>query len=285
MIHGAGFRSPDVFPRKRRIFVKKSALVFTLLAAVLMIALAGCGEKKETAETAPAATAEATPAQAPAQASNPNIWKGKVLETMNSGGYSYVHLDTGSEKIWAAGPETEISVGQTITMDKGMAMPQFHSKTLDRTFEVIYFVGSIQGPDSAKPAADHPAGDHAMGDSAAQTGGGHSVMEQTEVKDVTKAADGYTVEEIYAQSAALSGKPVKVRGQVVKFTANIMGTNWLHIQDGTGTGTTADLTVTTSAIVASGDMVTVEGNLTVNKDFGAGYKYDAIIEGAKVTKE
>ncbi len=258
--------------------MKKSALVFTLLAAVLMIALAGCGEKKDTAESAPAATADATPAQA--HASSPDGWNGKVLETMNSGGYTYVYLDTGSEKIWAAGPETQVSVGQTITMDKGMAMPQFHAKSLDRTFEVIYFVSSIQGPGSAKPAAEHP-----MGDSATQTGGGHNVVEQTEVKDVAKAAGGYTVEEIYAQSAALSGKPVKVRGQVVKFTANIMGTNWVHIQDGSGSGPTSDLTVTTSAVVTSGDMVTVEGNLTVNKDFGAGYKYDAIIEGAKVTKE
>ncbi len=265
--------------------MKKSALVFTLLAAVLMIALAGCGENKETTEAAPAATAEATPASAPAQASNPNVWKGEVLETMNSGGYSYIYLDTGSEKIWAAGPETQVSVGQTITMDKGMAMPQFHSKTLDRTFDVIYFVGSIQGPDSAKPAADHPTSEHPTGGMGQQTGGGHSTVEQTEVKDVAKAAGGHTVEEIYAQSAALSGKPVKVRGQVVKFTANIMGTNWIHIQDGTGSGPTADLTVTTSAVVAAGDMVTVEGNLTVNKDFGAGYKYDAIIEEATVTKE
>ena len=47
----------------------------------------------------------------------------------------------------------------------------------------------------------------------------------------------------------------------------------------------ADLTVTTSAVVAMGDMIIVEGPLTVNKDFGAGYKYDAIIEGAKVIKE
>ena len=254
--------------------VKKSALVFTLLAAILMIAVAGCGDQMETTESAPAATAEVTPAQAPVQASSADVWKGKVLETMNSGGYTYVHLDTGSEKIWAAGPEAQISVGQTITMDKGMAMPKFHAKSLDRTFEVIYFVGSIQGPDSGMPAGE-----------AEQTGGGHSVVEQADVKDVAKPAGGYSIEEIYAQAASLSGKPVKVAGQVVKFTANIMGTNWVHIQDGSGSGPTADLTVTTSAVVAAGDMVTVEGNLTVNKDFGAGYKYDAIIEGATVTKE
>jgi len=270
--------------------VKKSALVFTLFAVVLVIAMAGCGDNKETAESAPAATASAAPA------ANPNIWRGEVLETMNSGGYTYVYFDTGSEKIWAAGPEAEVAVGQEIVTDKGMAMSQFNAKSLDRTFEVIYFVGSIMDAGAADLAGetkphDHPSSDHPTSDSGASggmgmgSGGGHGVVEQTEVKDVTKAADGYTIEEIYTQSAALSGQPVKVRGQVVKFTANIMGTNWVHIQDGTGSGPTADLTVTTSAVVAAGDMVTVEGSLTVNKDFGAGYKYDAIIEGATVTKE
>lgn len=260
--------------------MKKSALVFTVMAVVLMIAAAGCGDKKETAESAPATTAAATTDQAPVKAANSSMWEGTVLETMNSGGYTYVHIDTGSEKIWAAGPEAKVSVGQVIVMDKGMAMPKFHAKSLDRTFDVIYFVGSIQ---------DHDDADHhqaaAPGGMGQDSGASHSVVEQADVKDVAKVAGGYSVEEIFTGGAALSGKQVKVRGQVVKFTANIMGTNWVHIQDGTGSGDTADLTVTTSAVVAPGDMVTVEGPLTVNKDFGAGYKYAAIIEDATVTKE
>lgn len=266
--------------------MKKSALVFTVMAAILMIAVAGCGDKKETAESAPATSASATPAQAPAKAANPDMWEGTVLETMNSGGYTYVHLDTGSKKLWAAGPEAQISVGQVIVMDKGMAMPQFHAKSLDRTFEVIYFVGSIAPKDGAGQAQKSPHGDMGgMGVAAEETGASHSVVEKADVKDVDKVAGGYTVEEIFSGGAALAGKQVKVRGQVVKFTANIMGTNWVHIQDGTGSGATADLTVTTSAVVAAGDMVTVEGSLTVDKDFGAGYKYAAIIEDATITKE
>ena len=261
--------------------MKKSALVFALLAAVLMIAAAGCGEKKETAESAPASAANTTPAPA----ADANVWRGEVLETMNSGGYTYVHLDTGTEKIWAAGPEAEVAVGQTITMDKGMAMPQFHAKSLDRTFEVIYFVSSIQGSDSAQSAGEVPKSAPTGMGMGTGSAGSHSVVEQADIKDVAKAGGGYTIEEIYTQGAGLSGQPVKVRGQVVKFTPNIMGTNWVHIQDGTGSGATADLTVTTSAVVATGDLVLVEGSLTVNKDFGAGYKYAAIIEGAKVTKE
>ena len=256
--------------------MKKSALVFTLLAAVLMIVMAGCGDKKETAENTSAAAASATSAQAIAQAADSNAWRGEVLETMNSGGYTYVYIDTGAEKIWAAGPETEVAAGQVVIMDKGMAMPGFHAKSLDRTFEIIYFVGSIQG-------ADSPHGDiDGMGMSS---GGSHSVVGKTEVRDITKVAGGYTVEEIFIQGAALNGQSVKVRGQVVKFTPNIMGTNWVHIQDGTGSDTTSDLTVTTNTVLAKGDVVVVEGILTVNKDFGGGYKYAAIIQEATVTKE
>jgi hypothetical protein len=283
-----------MFSPKEENSVKKSALVFTLLAAVLMIAVAGCGDKKEATESAP--PADATQTQASAHAANPDIWRGKVMETMNSGGYTYVHLDTGSEKIWAAGPEAEVAVGQEIAMDKGMAMPQFHAKSLDRTFEVIYFVGKIMDAAAADAAGetvphDHPeqsatASPHgAGGGMGMDSGSSRNVVEQAEVKDVAKVAGGYTVAEIFSQSAALGGQTVKVRGQVVKFTPNIMGTNWVHIQDGTGSGVTADLTVTTSDIVAAGDKVVVEGPLAINKDFGAGYKYDALIEGATVTKE
>ena len=283
---------PIFFPNEENP-VKKSALVFTLLAAVLMIPLAGCGDNKETAESAPSPET-----QAAAPAVNPDMWRGTVVETMNSGGYTYVYLDTGKEKIWAAGPEAEVAVGQEIVTDKGMAMPQFHAKSLDRTFEVIYFVGSIRDAEAAEAAGetvahDHPqaavpaspqgAGGGSMGGMG--SGGAHNIVEKAQVKDVAKVAGGFTIEEIFTQSASLGGQNVKVRGQVVKFTANIMGTNWVHIQDGTGSGATADLTVTTSATVAAGDLVVVEGPLTINKDFGAGYKYAAIIENASVTKE
>jgi len=265
--------------------VKKSVLPLMLVAILMVLGLTACGENAgDTQSDMSATTTEQAVAQetAAAQPANPNAWQGKVMETMDAGGYTYVHIDTGSEQIWAAGPVTPVKVGQEMSIDKGMPMQNFHSKALERDFDMIYFVGSF-------PGADQPANPHGgmggMGGTGDATGGGHSVVEKTEVSSVAKADGGYTVEEIFTQSAQLSGKPVKVRGQVVKFTANIMGTNWAHIQDGTGSGATGDLTVTTSDMVAVGDIVVVEGSLTVDKDFGAGYKYAAIVEGAKLTKE
>ena len=90
---------------------------------------------------------------------------------------------------------------------------------------------------------------------------------------------------LYGQSASLAGQPVVLRGRVVKFTPNIMGTNWLHIQDGTGSQGTHDLTVTTSATVQVGDMVVVKGAVTANKDFGAGYAFPVLVEDATIAAE
>jgi hypothetical protein len=92
------------------------------------------------------------------------------------------------------------------------------------------------------------------------------------------------VADLFAKKKELAGKPVTVVGKVVKFNANIMGTNWLHVQDGSGEAGTNDITVTTRDDVAVGDQVKVEGAVAVGRDFGMGYKFDVMIENAKVVK-
>jgi hypothetical protein len=103
---------------------------------------------------------------------------------------------------------------------------------------------------------------------------------------VSPAPGGVTVAEVWAKRAALSGKPIVLRGQVVKVNYEIMGANWYHLQDGSGVVAdgTHDLVVTSSARMVAGDVVTVSGVLTTDKDFGAGYSYEAIVEGAEIRK-
>ena len=78
-----------------------------------------------------------------------------------------------------------------------------------------------------------------------------------------------------------------MRGKVVKYNAMIMGKNWLHLRDGSGSDDKSnnDLTVTTATPAKLGDTVLVTGNVSTNRDFGAGYKYTVILEDAKVTVE
>ena len=70
----------------------------------------------------------------------------------------------------------------------------------------------------------------------------------------------------------------------MKVNKSIMEKNWIHLQDGTKDGENFDLTITTDEIAEVGDVVTFEGNITLDKDFGSGYKYAAIVEEASVKK-
>lgn len=244
--------------------------------------LAGCKEETPAPQTTQAAkpsaqTAPAVPQQAPGKS-------GKVLETMDAAGYTYIHVDTGSETFWAAAPQFVVQVGDDVLVPEGMPMPDYHSKTLDRNFDMVYFVPAVMTGGSTGAAAEMPEGHPPM---TGNVGGGSTTVEATDVdlSGITVAEGGQTVADIYAQKDELSGKAVKVRGKVVKFSPEIMGKNWVHIQDGTGQGGNSDLTATTSSMAKVGDMVTVSGVLVTNKDFGYGYAYDVIIEDAEVTLE
>jgi len=244
---------------------------------------------------------EAIPAEADSAmpAAAKSDFSGKVVETMTTAGYTYVLVDTDGKKLWAAAVQFEVKEGDTVQVITDTVMPNYHSKSLNRDFDIVYFAKSIQvnGGDSAAagetPAlpAGHPP---LTGKSEAITlpPGHPSLTAQTTKPDLTltdikRADDGQTIQEIYASAATLAGKPVSVRGKVVKYNADIMGKNWVHIRDGSGSADNKDndLTVTTSDTTKVGDMVLVNGNVVTDKDFGSGYKYSVMIEDAKLTVE
>lgn len=68
---------------------------------------------------------------------------GKVVETMNAGGYTYVQIDNSGEKTWVAVPESKVDVGQEISFGPGMVMHDFESKALSRKFDSIVFSGGV----------------------------------------------------------------------------------------------------------------------------------------------
>ncbi|NJD91453.1 MAG: DNA-binding protein [Geobacter sp.] len=213
----------------------------------------------------------------PAEPSTPH--KGKVLQIINSGGYTYVELKKKSgEKVWLAVSSAEIPVGSQQTFNPGMVMTNFESKSLKRTFDSIIFT------DLAAPAKDRGKKD-VSGKSPGSKG---SVSPDVKVK-VKKATgkNAYTVAELYKNSAKLNKKKVVVRGKVVKISSNIMSKNWIHLRDGSGSQATNDfnLVLTSKSIPAEGEVVLATGTLYKDKDFGGGYKYAVIVEGAEFTAE
>lgn len=198
-----------------------------------------------------------TAASAPAQGTHTGV----VKETVDGGGYTYMKIEEGLNAFWIAGPQTDIGVGETVSFGEQMWMYDFTSKALDRTFNRILFVGGVS---RASSGADTPKA--AVSKNLASASG---------------EAGTYTVAELFANKSELNGKTVRVKGKVVKVSRNIMGTHWVHIQDGTGSGAkgTNDVVFrTTESAPSVGSEVTAEGRLEADKDFGAGYYFKVIVE-------
>ena len=246
---------------------------YTLLAAFLLLATqAGqCGDK----------TAAVAPTASTAAAGETGGFSGKVTETMNAGDYTYLQVDTGPKKVWIAAPKFTVKVGDAASIKQGMPMPNYHSKVLNRDFDVVYFTDRVvlngKAPALQQPSAELPTGHPPIP--------GVATVPSMDLSGIKKAKGGKTIEEIYAEKTKLSGHPVTVRGKVVKYNSAIMGKNWLHIKDGTGAEGSNDLLATTSADVKVGDTVLVTGRVSLNKDFGANYKYAVMIEEAEVAVE
>ena len=205
---------------------------------------------------------------------------GPVTEIITASGYTYVAIDVDGKKVWAAGPVSTFKIGDQVGFSMEMPIANFQSRSLERTFDRIYFVDGfitkegMLSDKSSKMSLSH--GSNAMPHAETKAVSGTVTVE------ITKVAGGKDIAEIYKEKDALSGKPVKVKGEVTKYTPNILGFNWIHIRDGS---TDSDLTITTADTVAVGDVIVVKGLIALEKDFGYGYVYPVILEEAKVVAE
>ncbi|MGC4122816.1 MAG: OB-fold nucleic acid binding domain-containing protein [Myxococcales bacterium] len=264
-----------------------------VLAAVLALA-AGCNEKKAEPAAATAAKAGAMATRGKASA-----LKGKVLEKIDAATYSYLRLQTEQGETWAAVPQTATAIGTEVVVEGGMNMDGFESKSLGRKFDKIVFgtLGGGPGPGAtpeqvakAQAATGTPPADLAVMAGALPPNhpslGTAADLGNIKVEKAT-AANAKTVAEVWAEKAKLKDAKVTVKGRVVKVNSGILGKTWIHLRDGSGSEAARDndVTVTASeAAVAVGDVVTAEGTVRVDKDFGAGYQYPVIVEDASVKK-
>ena len=196
--------------------------------------------------------------------------KAVVEEIAEAKSYTYLRVKEGDKDYWIAITKRPMEKGETIYFNKALEMKNFKSTDLNKTFESVLFVQDI----SKQPVQDQPQ----MGSSSAQ--GNKPVIVKEEV-NVEPVKGGITISKLFANKKSYENKTVKIRGKVTKYNPGIMDKNWAHIQDGTSDGDNFDLTVTTQKDVKVGDVVTFEGKVALNKDFGYGYSYDVILEDAK----
>ena len=206
------------------------------------------------------------------------VLTGEVLEVKDVSNYTYMRLKTRDGETWVAVGTAHVMKGSMVTIDHPEQMDNFESKALKRTFPKIYF-GTLASSGAATSTT------------AVQLAKAHSGVAQAGYEGnvtVPKASgpDARTVAEIVTKSAELQGKTVIVRARVVKYTPSIMGKNWVHLRDGSGSAadSTNDVSATTQNQAKVRDVVLAKGIVRKDKDFGSGYVYKVLIEDAALGK-
>jgi hypothetical protein len=194
----------------------------------------------------------------------------EVTEVIQATNYTYLKVNENMAERWVAVTKQEINVGDVFYYDGALQMNNFKSKDLDRTFDEIYFVTQI----SKTPIVREKMGSGMPAHSGK--------IETQKLSSITleKSANEITLASIFEKRDEFAAKEFEIRGIVVKVNKQVMGKNWIHIQDGTDFNSDFDLTITTQDLAEMGDEVTFKGKISVNKDFGSGYRYDVIMEDA-----
>lgn len=207
---------------------------------------------------------------------DPNAHKVKIKEVIHTSNYTYLLVSENGKDNWLAVNRQEVKEGGTYYYINELVMNNFRSRELNRTFETIYFVQHF----TSEPIINTGTGIQATNNSSSP-GSAQAVPSRKSVS-VEKANGGFTIAEVFSKRLLFKGRKIKIRGEVVKFSPEIMGKNWVHIQDGTNNGDEYDLTVTTMDKVETGDILIFEGIIGLDRDFGAGYVYGVIMEDARV---
>jgi len=242
----------------------------TILFAGLIL-LTAC-ESKPKVITAESPTQEESTG-AGMEESSKQLHKVVVEEVLPAEKYTYLRVKENDVEVWIAIPKAEIEKGGTYYYRGGLKKTNFKSVEYDRVFETVYLVSGVSK-------------DPGMG--GMSEGNPHQNVSNTtpsqQDSNIEPPSGGITLSELLNNRKKYEGQVVKVQGRVVKLNNMIMKRNWVHIQDASIQEEKTDLTVTTEETVAMGDIVAFEGKISLNKDFGAGYKYEIIMEDAHIIR-
>jgi len=202
-------------------------------------------------------------------------------EAINANEYTYIKVSENDVEKWVAVTRMDVKIGGTYYYTGGFETENFESKELKKTFDKLVMLENFSDnkENLGSKSTNHTS---MMGQNKSNTNA--SATDRLTDLKITPSKGAITIAETFSKKDALSGKKVKITGKVTKYNPEIMGKNWIHMQDGTESNGKYDLTITTKAEVKVDDIITIEGVITLNKDFGYGYFYEMLIEDAVIVK-
>lgn len=205
-----------------------------------------------------------------------NLHTVRVNETLPTKKYIYMNVTEDGKDFWIATAKQDITIGGTYFYRGGLLKTNFESKEYNRMFDTIYLVTNIVKQDHGNNTGNLKADftDNLEATNESNTSQKETIPTHTEAVVAHKGS--IKIAELVANPKSFEGKTVQITGKVVKVNPNIMNRNWLHLQDGSKND--FDLVVTTNTFVPEGKTITIKAKVSLDRDFGAGYRYDLILE-------
>ncbi|MBT8262486.1 MAG: hypothetical protein KJO05_06660 [Bacteroidia bacterium] len=200
-----------------------------------------------------------------------DLHKVTVNEILPATKYVYLKVTEAGEEFWIAARKQDIELGGTYYYRNGLLKTNFESKEYNRMFERIFLVSNLvhevhgNNTGTLKPE---------FGSDEIETEQKQSIPTHTE--EIVQHKGSIKIADLVANPANYEGKTVQLTGKCVKINPNIMSRNWIHLQDGSKND--FDLVITSNTFVPEGKTITIKAKVVLNKDFGAGYRYDLILE-------
>ena len=239
--------------------MRNSILICFKLLVISALFLFGCGDEGKVIEpngSDASRTGIFTGDKSPESSKNES-YQVKAIEVLQTSKYSYLKVEgegdglSVGEHYWIATLKNDFIAGEEYVYTGRLFMEDFESKEFGRVFDQIYLVSFIEKANKTAP--------------------------------VTATVEGVlSLADIVSNAARFSGKKVKVQGEVVKVNDAIMNRNWIHLADGSADD--YDFVITSEESVSVGQAVAFEGLISTNRDFGAGYKYELLMEDAVTIK-
>ncbi len=198
-----------------------------------------------------------------------------VKEILPTSKYVYLNVTEEGEQFWIATRKQDITPGGTYYYRNGLLKTNYESKEYNRVFERIFLVSNLV-------EERHGTNTGTVNTNFSEESSKAVTKEviPTHTEKIIQHAGSIKIAEIVANPKEYEGKTVQITGKCVKINPNIMQRNWIHLQDGSRDD--YDLVVTSNTFVPEGKVVTIQALVSLNRDFGAGYRYDLILENGTV---
>ena len=206
-----------------------------------------------------------------------NLHSVVVNKSLPADKYVYLNVSENGKNFWIATRTQDVTIGNTYFYRDGLLKTNFESKEYQKTFDTIYLVSNLVsqvhgGNSVSSPTA--PDFNETPKEKAEVNTESENSAQQIIQDGSVKIADIVDHPEKY------ENKKVQITGTIVKVNPNIMNRNWYHLKDGSKDD--FDFVVTSNTYVPEGHTITIKAEVHRNVDFGAGYKYELILENGEI---